>query len=155
MRGAEYAAKSEKLTARWLWIAAGLSLAGCGMSPPTEKAGPCNPSAHACKVLISVVDCVPTPDIDPVPIDKTIRPAEIHWQIDAASAQEGYRFEPRTGIVPTDDAEQQFFGPSNPSPTQFQWHDKNTNTTRYKYTINIRKGTTACPAKDPFIANGR
>jgi hypothetical protein len=139
-------------------IVVGFVLAGCGPEtapPPPITKGPCNPASHACNVKISIVDCVPTPDPEPIPI--AVQPAEIHWRIDPASAQAGYTFDPQNGIVPTDDQDQQFSKPPNPnpSPTQFHWNDKNTNKTRYKYTINVKRDGSACKASDPFIANGQ
>ncbi len=134
-----------------LVVAIGLALAACQEKPTAQPvAAGCN--GAVCNVVIKVDNCDPVPMPDPVPLPQTPN-VVINWRIDPQSAQAGFTFTPTNGIVPHDDQDNQFSGHTAESPTHFHVNDKNSNTTKYKYAINVQKNGTACPTKDPFIQN--
>ena len=80
----------------------------------------------------------------------------IRWELDEAAVDAKFRFESRTGVVlKQPDPDDQFSGQGpHGGATQFHWFDKNTNSSEYRYTINIvQKNSTNNCLLDPSIFN--
>ena len=133
-------------------VAVGLALAACQNKPEAQPMAAGCGNGAACNVVIKVDNCDPVPSFDPVPLPDR-RNVVINWHIDPRSVQDGYTFTPSNGIVPKDDQDNQFSGHTSESPTHFHVNDKNSNSTKYKYSINVQRNGTACATKDPFIQN--
>ena len=108
------------------------------------------------KAIVTVVNGIITGvDQDPIKMGTTPN-QKIEWSIRSADANANYTF-PANGIVfgPGVDPGGQFnkIGPVA-NGKKYQWHDKNSDIHRYKYTVNIMNGTTPLAPLDPIIANG-
>ena len=71
----------------------------------------------------------------------------LHWNI----STNGWTF-PSNGIVITNPGDQFSDAQVLNNGRQFKWKDKNTNSVRYKYTINVTNGSTTL-SLDPTIEN--
>jgi hypothetical protein len=133
-------------------VVASLALPACAAMHASPGAGrPCN--QQVCFAVVSVDNCTISVAPDTLPIARNNANVQIHWDIDNASAQAGYTFA-ANGITINNNPPQ-FHDPQRLTPRKFKWKDNNTDNVKYKYAVNIEKGTTACPPKDPFIHNGQ
>ncbi len=118
--------------------------AACQTLSPMEG-GSCN--THECHVKVIVTDCHITLKPDPISIfEKNV---EIHWDIVGT----GFTFA-TNGIVIKDDTQAEF-GNCHLAEhdMKFMCHDKNTFHKTYKYVVNVKQGSAACPPLDPSIVN--
>lgn len=137
---------------------AGVGIAGCAGLPPDGGTGGstlANCDGHgACKVRVSVTNCVITPDPETLPV--TGKNILIFWELDLGSML--YRF-PDDGIklkTPStefDEPEAQAHG------KKFKLHDKNslTGEHRYEYAIKVQRlvmfNWVDCQPLDPWVVN--
>lgn len=140
---------------------AALGLAGCaGILPMGGRVGTsanCD-GGGACKVEVSVTECVPKPDPDPLKV--TGKNVVIFWELNNIDAI-FYQFRDRDGVV-LKTASSEFELPETKAfNKKFKMHDKNSlkaePTYPYPYTINVQKlkwfQWVDCPAYDPIIVN--
>lgn len=136
---------------------AGVGLAGCaGFSPEGGAGGStsANCDGHgACKVSVSVTNCVITPE--PEPLQVTGKNILIFWELDLGSML--YRFTDdgiklKTPSTEFDEPEAQAHG------KKFKLHDKNSlpGEHRYQYAIKVQRlmfNWVDCPPLDPWVVN--
>jgi len=124
--------------------AVGLGVASC-QTMTLGQPGSCN--THECHLKVTVNDCNIT--VDPEPITITARNVELHWDI----VSSGYTFT-ASGIVINQDPQNEFSGGHLAErDTKFILNDKNSFPRTYKYTVNVKRGSTTCAPLDPSIAN--
>ena len=86
----------------------------------------------------------------------TKRKQHIEWSIESEDRNVNYTF-PGDGIVIKSDPNGQFYdgGKVTGDDTKYKWHDNNSDTISYKYTVNVMNGTTPLKPLDPTIDNGQ
>jgi hypothetical protein len=131
-------------------VVAGVGLAGCGLAVAA-----CD-GHGACKVDVSVTNCVPTPDPEPLPV--TGKNINIFWELDTASMF-FYRFRDDDGVI-LKTASTEFDQPAaQGNNKKFKLHDKNSLAGQhtYPYTIKVQRLVlfqwVDCPPLDPSIVN--
>ena len=135
------------MTARTVVTAVAFGLIAAGCAPIRDAApGDCRGSG-ACKIVVTVVDCVASADKDPLNVYDGAH--SIQWDLDTS----GYTFAD-PGITFKNDPNHEF-DPISAGPRKVIWNDKNSHasTDPYNYRINLLKDGTACPATDPGIIN--
>jgi hypothetical protein len=133
-------------------VGASLALAGCALLQfPGSGATPCNQGV--CKVTISVRSCdqagisaMP----DPIHVPKGA------WHIQWDVATPGYEFTAKGIAIPGNatipGGRKVFENPQRLTPTKFQFKDNNEFAGKYKYNIELVKGSQTC-RYDPTISN--
>jgi hypothetical protein len=137
-------------------VAAAIAAAGCDKKPEQGTATHCR--GDECQVKLTVVNGVPKPDIDPVPVAEGNHGAGgngviLHWHVEG-----DYSFRD-DGIQPKGDSVEgwprQFDQPgTGGSGKEFHWRDKNTDTTKYTYKITVYDKDGVPHASDPAVQNG-
>lgn len=134
-------------------------IAGCATTSGGDSGGVASPNCDgtaACKVRVSVSDCVIT--ATPATLDVTVKNINIFWDLDPLSSF-AYRF-PDDGIkLKVESAE--FNEPEAQAlRKKFKLHDKNDlsgTTHRYEYAIKVQKlegfSWVDCPKLDPWVVN--
>jgi hypothetical protein len=129
-------------------VVAGVSLAGCGLAVAN-----CD-GRGACKVDVSVTNCVITPDPASLPV--TGKNINIFWELDALSMF--YRF-PDDGVKLKTSSPEFDEPEAQANRKKFKLHDKNSLAGQhtYPYTIKVQRLVlfqwVDCSPLDPTIVN--